>query len=86
MPRFYTIIIFSNGSIWAESNECTFSTWCLNQNRNWPYETVDCSIQLELDHSINAHLIQMDKKKSIVPMVRQVLYLHLFFLLKYLFI
>lgn len=58
-----------NGSVWAESTEITFSTWCWNTNRNWPHESVKCDIQIQLDHFANVTLKPLDKSFHIAPTV-----------------
>lgn len=69
LPLHYTVTVFSNGSVWAESTLTTFSTWCLNLERNWPYEAVSCSIQIQLDHFTSAKLIPLNKTFFILPRV-----------------
>lgn len=70
LPLLYTVSIFSNGSVWAESTVTIFSTWCLNLNQNWPYEIVSCNIQIQLDHLTIANLIPLNKTFYIIPRVR----------------
>ncbi|XP_031620035.1 acetylcholine receptor subunit beta-like 2 [Contarinia nasturtii] len=67
VPLSYTLMIFSNGSVWAETNEIIFSTWCLNSHRDWPYEKVNCSIQIHLDHLTNATLIPLNNVFNVLP-------------------
>lgn len=69
LALYYDITIFSNGSMWAESSESTFSTWCSNSNRNWPHEIVDCNIQIQLEHFIDAALVPLEKAFYIIPKV-----------------
>lgn len=70
LPLFYATTIFSNGSIWVESTVTTFSTWCRNLNQNWPYETVNCNIQIQLDHFTSATIIPLNKTFYTVSRVR----------------
>lgn len=65
----YAVTVFSNGSVWAESTICTFSAWCLNANRNWPHEKVNCEIHIQLDQFTSSVLMPLNKN---FPMTRPV--------------
>lgn len=47
----YELSVLSTGAVYAESNELDLSTWCLNENFNWPYEQVECNILVQLKQS-----------------------------------
>lgn len=49
------------------------STWCLNADQNWPYESIQCDIQMQLEHFSNAILVPLNETFSIVPRVRDIL-------------
>lgn len=70
MPLVYTVILYANGSVWAESSETTFSTWCLNSHRNWPHELVKCDIQIQLESVTNVTLMPLNDSFYINPRVR----------------
>lgn len=46
------------GGIWAESSEIQLSTWCSNaQQRNWPYDKLECDILITMDNAPHVRLI-----------------------------
>lgn len=49
LPLMYSVTVTSNGQIFAESNETIISTMCLKKQENWPHESVECNIQIQLD-------------------------------------
>lgn len=52
LPLMYSVTVTSNGHLFAESNDSIISTLCPNKNWNWPYETVSCNLQLQIDEVI----------------------------------
>lgn len=52
----YTVTVSATGQIFAESNESAISTICLRNNWNWPFETVNCNIIVQLDEVIVVQL------------------------------
>lgn len=70
MPLIFTVMVNSNGSVWAESiYDITMSTWCLNSDRNWPYESIKCDIQIQLEQSLDANLKPLNNTFHIIPRV-----------------
>lgn len=70
LPLIYSVRVNANGSVWAESiADITMSTWCLNSNRNWPYETIECDIDMQLEHFADAILQPLNNSFHIVPRV-----------------
>lgn len=52
LPLMYSVTVTANGRIYAESNDSITSTLCMNKHWNWPYESVECNLQLQLDDVI----------------------------------
>lgn len=69
VPSSYMVQVFANGSVFAESLEMTFSTWCLNSHKNWPHESVKCDIQIQLEPSANLTVMPLDNSFIIIPPV-----------------
>lgn len=69
----YLATILSNGSVWVESmGWSVISTWCFNANRNWPYDIVDCDIQIQLNNvEDDVTLAPLEEESFIVPKVSQ---------------
>lgn len=73
LPLTYTVTVHSNGSVWAESMaDITMTTWCLNADQNWPYESIKCEIQMQLEHFSSAILVPLNETFSIVPQVSDI--------------
>lgn len=49
LPLMYSLTVTSSGHISAESNDTIISTMCLKNQQNWPYESVECNLQIQLD-------------------------------------
>lgn len=65
LPIVYTATVLWNGTVYAESKEIDFSTWCLNSNHNWPYEQLECDILLQLSQNENISLIPMNGMEEV---------------------
>lgn len=49
LPLMYSVTVTANGRVLAESNDSIISTLCAKMHWHWPYESVECSLQLQLD-------------------------------------